>query len=498
MSINIKPINELAGKVSDLMYEPVASSLEEAQAWDENPNLKLSKYRGYNIQLPENEINKAIEVWEEIEKRFIGILKKNFNQTMHDFIQNYKNIREALINKKIDGNTIIEISKYRSITYEVVWNISWIDLFVWQLPKINLNNSSKYISIAERMLAIKYIETLNKNSSLLFDYAELFPFIRNLEARAKMIEKEQIEIEKIENDQIENALIDGIRRTINRFRERPLNYFTESDIHSSLMKDIMAGNSKIFLFQDDKFPEVSLIHNEYPTNFRYEKKKLLKGYTENDVEIEELTMIDVKTGDRGNFDLSILNRDFIENMFNNPVCLKNDKGKRKDLNNMNESIKNIINKNKDYSILRKSINQNKFQEELLYAIEVKFIHPFNARDKGMLDEVIKDNRKLKLARIHSGGKTKVLNLIFCSSEALERRDKDKSIIAQIKKYINQQNETQKIPNDVINIFIESYIFKDSKNESTVKETEKPIISIGGNYSDNMFFKKFKKALKIWD
>ena len=59
MSINIKPINELAGKVSDLMCEPVASSLEEAQAWDKNPHLKLSKYSGHNIQLPENEINEA-------------------------------------------------------------------------------------------------------------------------------------------------------------------------------------------------------------------------------------------------------------------------------------------------------------------------------------------------------------------------------------------------------------------------------------------------------
>ncbi len=301
---------------------------------------------------------------------------------------------------------------------------------------------------------------------------------------------------KFANDPLENALIDGIRKTINRFRERPLNFFTESDIHSSLMKDIMVGNSKVFLFKDDKYPEVSLVHNEYPTNFRYEKKKLLKGYTGNDTEIEKQTKIEVKTGDRGNFDLSILNRDFVENMFNNPTCLINSKGKRKDKNDLNESIKNIINKNIGYAIQRKSENNNKFQEELLYAIEVKFIHPFNARDKGMLDEVIKDNRKLKLTRIHSGNKTKVLNLIFCSSDALKRRDKEKSVIDRIKKYVRQQNKTQKIPDDVINIFIESYIFKDSKNNSTIKETEKPLISIGGNCTDNLFFKQLKNALKI--
>jgi hypothetical protein len=340
-------------------------------------------------------------------------------------------------------------------------------------------------------------------------------------------------IEKEHQEQIENALVDGIRKTINRFRERPLNYFTESDIHSSLMKDIMAGNSKIFLFKDDNFPEVSLVHNEYPTNFRYKKAELLNGYNEDDRKVQEQTKIDVTTGDRGNFDLSILNRDFVKDMFTNPVYLKNKQEQMKDMKDMknmismnesikniismNESIKNIINKDIAYPKQRKVRDQNKFKGELLYAIEVKFIHPFNARNVNMLKEVVKDNAKLKLTKIHSGGKTKVLNLIFCSSDKLKRKDDEAPIITQIKGYVSQYEEEKiykpefkkinkkqaPIPNEVINIFIESYIFKDLKKDSKDlskknkdKETPKPIISIGGNNLNDMFYKRLKKALKI--
>jgi hypothetical protein len=42
---------------------------------------------------------------------------------------------------------------------------------------------------------------------------------------------------------INNAVFDGIRKTINRFREQPFLYFTESDIHASLSKDIMENST---------------------------------------------------------------------------------------------------------------------------------------------------------------------------------------------------------------------------------------------------------------
>ncbi len=49
------------------------------------------------------------------------------------------------------------------------------------------------------------------------------------------------EITSISKDAIMDAVFNGIRKTINRFREQPFLYFTESDIHASLSKDIMDG-----------------------------------------------------------------------------------------------------------------------------------------------------------------------------------------------------------------------------------------------------------------
>ncbi len=51
-----------------------------------------------------------------------------------------------------------------------------------------------------------------------------------------------------------------------------------------------------------------------------------------------------------------------------------------------------------------------YKREVQYAIEVKFIHPFNARNINMLEEVITDNEKLRLATEHSDGFVKAINL----------------------------------------------------------------------------------------
>ena len=39
-------------------------------------------------------------------------------------------------------------------------------------------------------------------------------------------------------ERIEKQVFNGIRKTINKFREKPFNFFTEADIHSSLINDI--------------------------------------------------------------------------------------------------------------------------------------------------------------------------------------------------------------------------------------------------------------------
>lgn len=120
--------------------------------------------------------------------------------------------------------------------------------------------------------------------------------------------------------ELELKVFEGIRKTINRFREKPFHYFTEADIHSSLSNDIMTGASDIFTIRPKgnlKHISVSMIHQEYPTNFRYKKNMLLKGYSGDDLQKTATGFLgerNVTYGERGNFDLVILNRQFLIDM----------------------------------------------------------------------------------------------------------------------------------------------------------------------------------------
>lgn len=96
----------------------------------------------------------------------------------------------------------------------------------------------------------------------------------------------------------DEAIAEGIRRTINRFRENPFYYFTESDIHASLVRDILDGNSdKFYLKIKDISLRLSMIHLEYPTNFKFSRAQAL-----NEAESSSTD----KNIQRGNFDLVVL------------------------------------------------------------------------------------------------------------------------------------------------------------------------------------------------
>ena len=69
--------------------------------------------------------------------------------------------------------------------------------------------------------------------------------------------------------EIEEIVKKGIKKTINKFRENPLYFFTESDLHSYFYYSIYS--SKLEVVKNNK--RICLIHREYPTNFRYHKKK---------------------------------------------------------------------------------------------------------------------------------------------------------------------------------------------------------------------------------
>ena len=60
---------------------------------------------------------------------------------------------------------------------------------------------------------------------------------------------------------------------------------------------------------------ISLVHHEYPTNFRYKNVKLkeVDGYGENEMHLTNINHTE-NHGVRGNFDLVILNKQFIDSL----------------------------------------------------------------------------------------------------------------------------------------------------------------------------------------
>jgi hypothetical protein len=278
---------------------------------------------------------------------------------------------------------------------------------------------------------------------------KLYWIIRNREVENPVFKALNLLAGMIQPKTIEGAVYNGIRKTINRFREQPFRYFTESDIHASLSNDIMEGNSDILIMgrtlaerSTIKTP-VSLVHHEYPTNFRYDKKKLRDGYSEAEV---DQTRIDGKEGDRGNYDLAVLNPEFVNRVFSEHKT-----------DTLNSILGHIINKDITNAISRGQT------EELIFAIEVKFIHLFNARNIRMLHEVQADNTKLQLA-VHHKHCTRAINLVFCSSDERQRRDKVDPVIKSIRKYIEEYSHP-----GIINVFIESFIDADD-HKNTVKPT----------------------------
>lgn len=274
---------------------------------------------------------------------------------------------------------------------------------------------------------------------------------------------------------IQDEVFDGIRKTINRFREKPFHYFTEADIHSSLLNDMMSGASDILTRRPEttKHISVSLVHQEYPTNFRYSKSDLIHR-----VDLST-TALDNQKGDRGNFDLAVLNPEFVERTLSH--------------NTLYDALKHIINKDNRLVIERRDNSPEEFRKEIMFAIEVKFIHPFNARNKHMLYEVIRDDNKLQLAYETSGGFVCPVNLVFCSTAGLERSDDKESVVTLVKNYIEKgevkdyDDTSFSRPENVVGIFIESFV--DPGSDVSKKTTVKPVLSRGkGEWTEDLRMK----------
>jgi hypothetical protein len=246
------------------------------------------------------------------------------------------------------------------------------------------------------------------------------------------------------HDLIDSVLANSLKTTINRFREKPLLYFTEADIQSYLHRDLITGNTPQVTIKEGR---ISLIHREYPTNFRCSGKKLLTGYS--DEELAETNLANKSVRSRGHYDLVILNPEFLETILGMHGSIK-------------VSIEHIINKDVDKVIDRHGYPNYKPQEEVLYAVEMKYLHMFNCNHEKMLKEIQKDNEKLSIAQRVTNGFIKPINMVFCSSEAPEYM---KEYMTQGKVIHPGSGDVYRIKEGILNIFVESYFDEQDKKQT---------------------------------
>jgi hypothetical protein len=214
------------------------------------------------------------------------------------------------------------------------------------------------------------------------------------------------------HEQIRQAVWDTVRKTLNKFRENPYYFFTESDIHSYFYHCLYSANYEVE--RDGR--RIYLIHREYPTNFRYSKAALvLPTYN-------EPYPLSTREGDRGNFDIAVINPDFVTSA---------------------PSIENIVNKNVRLVQERVETDLTSVRRELLFAIEFKYVI---RNSISFVTEVLQDNKKLLFAKQWGAGEA--INLVFCNMEG--------SNVQQVRDAVVQA------PGDIHAFFAQAYYENDKK------------------------------------
>jgi hypothetical protein len=230
---------------------------------------------------------------------------------------------------------------------------------------------------------------------------------------------------KLTPAEVEELTFKAIKKIINKFRENPRYFFSESDLHSYFYYCIYSRKME---FSSDGIP-LQAVHREYPTNFRYSKKALkapcFKKIPDN--------LFGKDAGSRGHYDFAVLNPIFIENSL--------------------LDWKHIRNKEVALTDARRE-DGHSFLEELLFAIEFKYvIHD----SKAFIDEVVADNNKLRIAR-----KTQcknAVNLVFCDLPLKSSKN-----LESVKEAV------EKADKDILTIFINSYYDENGKKITPKPET----------------------------
>jgi hypothetical protein len=214
------------------------------------------------------------------------------------------------------------------------------------------------------------------------------------------------------NIEITNATYRALKKTINKFKEHPYYFFTEADIRSYFYYCLYSSKHEIK--KDNE--RIYLVHQEYPTNFRYRKNDFRKAETSKYYELN------LKIGRRGNYDMAIMNPEFV----------------------LNNKISSVINKN--IIDVETRFKNGCSSNELLFAMEFKLI---TSNKHDYIEKVFMDNEKLRYAK--EKGVQHPVNIVFCNLKY---------------KYIYDLKELIRNTNNLVNIiFINSYF------DSRIKKLE---------------------------
>ena len=174
----------------------------------------------------------------------------------------------------------------------------------------------------------------------------------------------------IKESELKKLVADGVRRTVNKFREYPHLFFTETDLHAYLYHCLYSKRLEVRT-RDGVL--TTCLHKEYPTNFRYSKK------TMEDYGLE-------RKGRRGNYDIAVLNPHFIRA----------------------NGIKSVINKDiRDAE--ERARDRERFRNELTAVVEFKYVIN-NSKDfiRSVEKDIIKLTHGLRYQDFDA------YNLVFCN------------------------------------------------------------------------------------
>lgn len=246
----------------------------------------------------------------------------------------------------------------------------------------------------------------------------------------------------------DEAVAYGIQKTINRFHENPFLYFTESDLHAALLKDIVDDNPDLFNVKiRDTALRLSMAHVNYPSRFLFSRAEALKLENPGAQDYVKLN---------GNLDLVVLR----ESKYNQIV---KDHFERAMGYRSEYSVIGLLD-----SIITNDIDQGYPVDELMdYAIDVTF-YRFKDPCLEVFEEIKIDN--FKLAKIvERGTNVKAVNLIFSyyhwkntnwitelelETHPGERNYIRNNKIRDLNSYLVYDAALKLIPDKVLNIFID--------------------------------------------